>query len=84
MSSDDDARSVGEFLMSPLGGGAVFLFFAPLGGCATKLQYGLLCPSGEQQNLFGSTLGGVVGTVDYEGAGAMALVVGFLIYLAVS
>jgi hypothetical protein len=80
----DDGRKMGEFFMAPLGAGAVFLLFAPLGGCATKLQYNLICPSGKQQNFFESTLGGLVGSVDYAGASAIAVVVGILIYLAAS
>lgn len=76
-------RKTADFLVGPGGGFAVFLLFAPTGGCA-KPQYGTPCPNGEQENLFGTTLAGLVGTLDYAGADVLALIAGFLLYTSTS
>jgi hypothetical protein len=83
MGTTGSARTIGQILASPLGAAVVFGLFAPTGGCAVRVQAYLPCPNGQQENFFGSTLGGLVGTLDYGGATIVALVVAGLIWLAV-
>jgi hypothetical protein len=91
--NDENAgQAFGRFLIGPVGAGFVWLLLAPLGGCKVALgvQESLQhletggCPNDQQLNIFGSTLGGLVGPLDFAGATGVGIVVGFLIFSVAS
>jgi hypothetical protein len=78
------ARSFGGFILSPIGGGIISLLLFPTGcdrdlpGFGEPQEILSPCPSGQETDFLGLTLGGLVGTVDAAGA----VVIGFVFALA--
>lgn len=75
--SDHPLKTAIELLVSPLGGGAIYLLFKPA-GCASD---SLFCPPGERINGFGSTMGGLVGSVSDGGAALIGILAAVACYL---
>ena len=79
--ADDDPtgfKGAAQFILSPLGGFVIALLLFPAGGCAVETSIANPCPAGKQQDVLGSTVGGLVGAVDQAGATIIGVVAAVL------
>lgn len=75
-----DPSTAAQFVLGPIGGAVIGALLYPL-GCKTEQ---LFCPTGEQTNFLGVTMGGFVGTVDKLGAFIIGVVAAGICYLLAS
>jgi hypothetical protein len=84
--SADTTKSFGDFFASALGGGAIGILFFPT-GCKTPGPFEpapVPCPDGDQLNVLGTTMGGLVGTIDSVGATVLGLIAAGICYAIAS
>ena len=78
--SEPASSTIPGFIVSPAGGALIGLLLFPT-GCAEYVAI-LTCAADAQTNLFGWTLGGIVGNVSEAGAAVIGFCVAVAIYSA--
>lgn len=80
--AETQADRTAQLITSPLGG-AVFTALVAPAQCSDIRVPIEKCPPGEKLNVFGWSLGGVVGTIDTVGVVVLGFVVAAVVWLAI-